>query len=175
MATWRLAAGRSRHGTRLSTHPARVRSFLFDGKLVSRLHRILRRLRRRPETLRHRCPVGAPQTDPEKRCGQTHRSGRSRLGMFSAGMGAHARESYLSAWRRAEAGFLDPRAGGRRGERCGRAGRVATAMTSDRLPYQTQSPAASTAGKSSASARVETFALVTRITDATMIALPSRM
>ena len=38
-----------------------------------------------------------------------------------------------------------------------------------------QSPAASTAGSSSAAIRVETFALVTSTTEATMIALPIRM
>jgi len=38
-----------------------------------------------------------------------------------------------------------------------------------------QSPAASTAGSSSAAIRVETLALVTSTTEATMIALPIRM
>ena len=43
------------------------------------------------------------------------------------------------------------------------------------MGHRLQSPAASTAGSSSAAARVETFALVTSTTEATMIALPIAM
>src|ERR1700674_1741256 len=45
MATRWLAARRPCHRTSLPAQPAGVRSLLFDRKLVSRLHRLLRRLR----------------------------------------------------------------------------------------------------------------------------------
>src|ERR1035437_3783625 len=68
MATRRLAARRPPHRTRLSTQPARVRSLLFYPELGSRLHLLLRRLRRRQEALRGRSPGWTPQAHPEKRC-----------------------------------------------------------------------------------------------------------
>src|SRR5664279_1295338 len=79
MATRGLAVSRPRHRTSLPAQPARVRSLLFDGKLVSRLYRLLRHLRGRQETLRGSRPGRTSKADHEERCRRTCRNRRSRL------------------------------------------------------------------------------------------------
>src|SRR5258708_3705648 len=109
MATRWLAARRPRHRTSVPTQPARVRSLLFDRKLVSRLHRLLRRLRRWQETLRGRGAGRTAKADPEERCRRTRWNRRSRLGVSASGLGTHPHASYVSTRRRSEAGLLNPK------------------------------------------------------------------
>src|ERR1019366_4196384 len=117
MATRRLAARRPHHRTSLPTQPARVRSLLFNRELVSRLHRLLRRLRRRQEALRGRSPGGTPQAHPEKRCRRTRRSRRSRLRMPAPSLGTRPHASNLPTRRRPDAGVQHPKPSGRRSQR----------------------------------------------------------
>src|SRR5260221_13396466 len=95
MATRWLAARRPRHRTSVPTQPARVRSLLFDRKLVSRLHRLLRRLRRWQETLRGRRAGRTAQANPKGRCWRQpqtppHRTGGRHAGPGTAGPAAPA-------------------------------------------------------------------------------------
>jgi hypothetical protein len=52
---------------------AGVCPFLFDGRLVSRLHRLLRSFGRREKPLRDRCATGTPQADSEETAGRAWR------------------------------------------------------------------------------------------------------
>ena len=125
-ARW-LAARRPRHRTSLPTQPARVRSLLFDRKLVSRLHRLLRRLRRRQEALRSRRPGRTSKGDPEKRRRRTRGNRRSRFRVSASSLGAYAHASHLSARRRSEVSVLNPKPRSRRSKRRGRTRRIAAA------------------------------------------------
>jgi len=103
MATRRLAAGGPAHGTRVAAQPGRVRSFLFDSELVSRLHRVLRRLRGRKKLYAvvaqvRRKPI--LKKDVGEPGGMTIPTRSAR-----AGVDADADASYVSAGRRSELVF----------------------------------------------------------------------
>src|SRR5712692_7490314 len=169
-ARW-LAVGGPRQRKGFAVEPARVRSVLLDRELVSRLCGVLRCLGRRQEIV---CGGGAGRTTEaslEKAGGRTGRSRRARLGVSGSDMGARSGAGDLPTRRHTEAAVFDPGTGGGYRQRTGRGGGGINHCGATFI----QSPAASTAGSSSATVRVRTLALVTSTTEATTTAVPSTM
>src|ERR1700676_2965815 len=194
MATRWLSARRPCHRTSLSAQPAQVLPLRFDRKLVSRLHRLLRRLRdgkklyavvaqvgpRKP-ILKKDAGEPAGTDDPDFECPPPVWERTPMRVTFSARDDQKSvfsiRSRVVDVVNDAEEPEDKPQLVERRPSSPVHHNPHGDSRAENReiRKLRPQSPAASTAGSSSAAIRVETLALVTSPTEATMTALPIRM